>query len=350
MIDMKRLFALDYIRVIAITLVVLLHSSTLYYINPKGGILINEHTSAIAFVVSLCRAGVPLFVIISGYLLLPMQVSIKQFFSRRFSRVLIPFVFWSIVYALFQGGLFSDGHLMNSVKLLLYIPINFVTTHMWYVYMLLGLYLLVPILSPWIKQAGKKEMSFFLMIWLLASFISYIHLRFQNILGECEWNSTSTFYYFQGFLGYFLMGAYFKKYGVLSLTTSLCVTLIGYLLTVLLFSYGLHVSASDRVLNTIWNYCSFNIVLLSVGLFCLFYNLFNNKKLDNGSLLLDVSKRSYVIYLAHILVLRFVSKYVMSVLDSSLIAIPCIAIVVFLITYIVCRVMSKLPLSEKWLG
>ena len=313
--------------------------------------MIDEHTSAIAFIVSLCRAGVPLFVIISGYLLLPMQVPVKQFFFRRFSRVLIPFVFWSIVYALFQGDLFSGGHnVMNSLRLLFYIPINFVTTHMWYVYMLLGLYLLVPIISPWIKQAGKKEMSFFLLIWMLGTFSSYIHLRFQNILGECEWNSTSTIYYFQGFIGYFLIGAYFKKYGVLSLTSSLCVTLIGYLLTILLFLYGIHTSVSDRVLNTIWNYCSFNIVLLSVGLFCLFYNLFMNKRFEKSSIIMDVSRRSYAIYLAHILVIRLISKSVMSLFDSPLYAIPCLAIVVFLITYLACRIMSMLPLSEKWLG
>ena len=345
-----RIYALDAIRFIALLLVVLLHSAGLFYIDQAGAFIVNNQTEAIVDVASIGRAGVPLFVMISGYLLLPVQVSSREFYSRRFTRVLIPFLFWSIVYAVFESYAFSNAGFAQCIKYVLHIPINFVTAHLWYVYMLIGLYLLVPIISPWIEKAGKKEMTFFLTLWLLCTLSTYIYLRFHQILGEVSWNQYSAIYYFQGFIGYFVIGAYFKKYGLISFRSSLFIFAFGYLLTIALIHVGLRLSVEEHVFNTIWNYCSINIALITIGLFGMIYHCSNKTSFHEKSLVVDVSQRSYAIYLAHIIVLRFVSGFIRQIVDSVVLAIPLMIITVLVTTYLLCWLMSKLPYANKWLG
>lgn len=346
-----RIYALDAIRSIALLLVVLLHSAGLYYIDQSSGaFIVNTNTEAIVDVASIGRAGVPLFVMISGYLLLPMKVSCREFYSRRFARVLIPFLFWSVVYAVFDSFVFSGAGVVQCIKYILHIPINFTTVHLWYIYMLIGLYLLVPIISPWIEKAGKKEMTFFLTLWLLCTFSTYFYLRFQQILGEASWNHYSTIYYFQGFVGYFVIGAYFKKYGLISFRLSFSIFAFGYLMTIILMHLGIHFSVEETIFNTIWNYCSINIALMTIGLFGIVYHLTECMSFFKNSIVIDVSKRSYAIYLVHILVLRLTSGYILHNIDSALLAIPLIIIVVLVISYLLCWLLSKLPFANKWLG
>ena len=65
--------------------------------------------------------------------------------------------------------------------------------------MLLGLYLLVSILSPWLQVASKRALQGYLGLWAFTSLLGYIHLLFPEILGERFWNPTPMLYYFTGF-------------------------------------------------------------------------------------------------------------------------------------------------------
>lgn len=81
---------------------------------------------------------------------------------------------------MFDSLVFSGAGVIQCIKYNLHIPINFTTVHLWYIYMLIGLYLLVPIISPWIEKAGKKEMTFFLTLWLLCTFSTYFLSSFPT--------------------------------------------------------------------------------------------------------------------------------------------------------------------------
>lgn len=92
--------------------------------------------------------------------------------------------------------------------------------HLWYVYMLRGLYLLVPILSPWLQVASKRALQGYLGLWAFTSLLGYIHLLFPEILGERFWNPTPMLYYFTGFAGYFVLGFYLHRFGTPSALAS----------------------------------------------------------------------------------------------------------------------------------
>ena len=122
----------------------------------------------------------------------------QRLFKNRFSRVAIPFILWCVLYAIYQyymGTTDLHGAFVNILK----IPVNYGVEigHLWFVYMLLGLYLFAPILSPWIQTASRKGMEFYLILWGVAFSLPYIHLLFPEIWGEAFWNHTLMLYYFQ---------------------------------------------------------------------------------------------------------------------------------------------------------
>ena len=75
----KRYFGIDLIRVIACFLVMLIHSGEIYYINDEGGLIKDDNNIYPGVINSLSRVSVPLFVMISGYLLLPMKTDYSTF-------------------------------------------------------------------------------------------------------------------------------------------------------------------------------------------------------------------------------------------------------------------------------
>lgn len=190
---------------------------------------------------SFLRASVPLFVMITGTLLLPVgsDCTLQRFYTKRIGRLLPPLVFWSLAlpplaYLYFTGWGSHSGN--PAVDMTAYTPqgltnrlwswvlnFNFDTTPLWYLYMLVGLYLIIPILGAWLKDASKNDIKTFLKVWAVTLFVPYVKLFAPQIgylgnygnmelLGGCDWNAFSLFYYVSGFIGYLVLAYYLKTY------------------------------------------------------------------------------------------------------------------------------------------
>ena len=170
-----RIVFLDYLRVLACLMVIATHSCDSFYIGPGGVWQCASESDRlwISIIDSIMRAAVPLFVMTSSYLLLPLKDDNTTFFKRRFIRVLVPFAVWSCIYA-FWPVLMGDLPASELPMRLLHPIWNFNddSGHLWYIYMLIGLYLFMPVLSPWLKQTGKKAELAFLAVW----FVSSLHI------------------------------------------------------------------------------------------------------------------------------------------------------------------------------
>lgn len=167
----NRNLSLDLLRVIACYLVMQQHASEYYYIGDQLSVVTGSNTFWIGIITSLCRTSVPLFVMLSGFLLLPMQDSISRFFRKRFTRIVYPFVVWCVIYAIYFMA--TRGESVGDLALhILHIPVNFGCEigHLWYIYMLIGLYLVVPIISPWLERAGKRELEGYLAHIIVLNF------------------------------------------------------------------------------------------------------------------------------------------------------------------------------------
>ncbi|MBO5075175.1 MAG: acyltransferase [Bacteroidales bacterium] len=327
----KREIWIDWMRVAACFMVILVHSTEPFYLGGDGSLILNQADAFwSSFFDSFVRACVPLFVVASSYLQFPLHYSAGEFFRRRTIRVLIPFVVWLLVYA------FVWGEPASNLKSLL-LNFNYSAGHLWFVYMLIGVYMLMPLLSPWAEKVGKKELQVYLGIWLFTTFIPLIRdwvssdpLAFAYgptgiprqalypLWGEASWNGYGLFYYMSGFIGYLLLGLYFRKFvGELSWSKTLgiaipawlggfAITFGGFLRRVYETSGGNF--PAEGIINdavyweTTWCNDTIGVALMTVAWILLFRKIRNEGGFYK-KVLLPVSKASYGVYLSHILLL-----------------------------------------------
>ena len=252
---------LDVIRLAAILMVIGVHCIDPFYISPamRG---IPEYTHWATVYGSLFRPSVPLFTMMTGLLLLPVRQPLGTFYKKRIFRILFPVLVWSVLYNMFPwftgvlglpeniiGDFFcyTQGHesqaLGDSLKDVAMIPFqfSFKENHMWYMYLLIGLYLYMPFFSAWVEKATRKEMRAFLAIWFVSLFLPYMsayiapYFGVGYLFGESTWNAYGLFYYFAGFNGYLLLGHYMKKGNDWSMARTLATSVIlfgaGYCIT-----------------------------------------------------------------------------------------------------------------------
>ena len=209
---------LDWLRVIACFMVMVIHSCEPFYLGgeaPNITSIANKWDAIwISIVESVCRVCVPLFVMASSYLLFPLKKPTGEFFRRRLTRILIPFLVWACAYVWWFGDSWGKA------------CFNFPDAggHLWFVPMLLGLYLLMPLLSPWAEKVSERELRGWMILWLVTTTFPYLRRVWTALYGnpsfgtvpylygECPWNMFGMFHYVSGFIGYMLLGFWFRRF------------------------------------------------------------------------------------------------------------------------------------------
>ena len=348
-----RNYGLDILRVIAAYMVIQAHAGEFCFISNGGKITNITEAYRVGWYNPICIMSVPWFVMISGFFLFPVT-NVALFFKKRFSRIAIPFVLWCIFYAAyyyFRGYVDLHTTLVNIAS----IPLNYGAKigHLWFIYMLLGIYLFAPVLSPWIQSATKKNMEFYLALWAVTLMLPYIHLFIPEVWGETFWNHTPMLYYFSGFLGYVVLANYIKRYHMeprrWNYFAGTILFITGYAITTYGFIGRLHTETNINKLSLTWGFETINIAMMVAGSFLMLKNIrIKNPDTPFIKLLLDISSKSYGIYLAHILILNSVHSLLDHRFTSAAVKIPLIGICTFMITYLVVKLISYLP-NSKWL-
>jgi surface polysaccharide O-acyltransferase-like enzyme len=378
---------IDWMRVVACFLVILTHSCEPFYLGGEGSLILTKADAIWVSILNvLPRASVALFVVASSYLQFPLHYSSGEFLRRRAARILVPFVIWTVVYALVWGD-----PVQNFKDVLL--NFNYAAGHLWFVYMLIGVYLIMPMLSPWAEKVGKKELLVYLGIWLFTTLIPFVRQWAGGaapvmygpsgipnpakypLWGEASWNTYGVFYYLSGFIGYLLLGLYFRKFvGKLSWGRTLAwaiplflagfaVCNAGFLTRVWADSKGVFPIEGPVGLAALWEgpwlNDTFGVALMAIAWILLFRKI---EKTDcfYDHVLLPVSKASYGMYLCHLLLLSVISGWIRSSLglgaDGALgpvwttpVQIFAIAILSFTGTALFCVPVQKIPKVGKWL-
>ena len=277
----KRNLTFDFIRTLAIIFVIFVHSMGKMDDTVKNGagITINIIDATLN---SLIHTGVPLFVMLSGALLLGRDESIKTFFKKRFNRVLIPFTIWSILVFILLTYTEGDGFIFQHS--LTDFASKFITSGVygiyWFIYMLLGLYLITPILRKVFINSGKSIL-FYLMILLLC-FALFENTKF-TVLQQFSSNiSLWTFYFVAGHIivKYLQQYQYFK---ILSVA-------------------GFIISFIACFTNQLYQFTTFPLIIfVSIFIFSLLIHV--NLKPNTGGGIHYISEISYGIYLSHFIII-----------------------------------------------
>ncbi len=371
----ERIVWADLLRFIAMFMVIAVHCTDPFNISPVARTNPVYNFWGTLYGSSL-RACVPLFVMLTGMLILPVKTDSNTFYKKRLMRIIPPFIIWSVLYNLFPwitGLLGLDSSVItdffvyagdnpsqsfiDSFKNILMIPFNFTAydTHMWYIYMLIGLYLFMPVLSPWLEKASPKQLRFFLLIWILSLFSPYIHNYFSVYLfGASPWNPRfDLFYYFAGFNGYLLLGYYLYRYNTLNLKKTL-------LLSVLLFAIGYFVtykgylemvsnpSSTEEDIELFFLYCTPNVLLMTIAVFIIVQKIrISNKVII--SLLKNLTKLGFGIYMIHYFLVGPSWMIVNSLNLPVALQIPVATTSTFAFSWILSALISKVfPKHAKW--
>lgn len=337
----RRITFLDYMRVIACFMVIMVHSCEFFFIDGSNiGIRSLGDGFWVSVFDSAFRCSVPLFVLISAYLLVPVRGAIRSFFTKRLTRVVIPFIIWSLLYATLPylwGGM-SKNDVIDSILHLAY-NFNDASGHMWFVYMLIGLYLFMPVISPWLQKTGKKGLQLFLLLWIVSSFFPYIRNFVGDVYGECYWNEYNMLWYFSGFLGYVVLAFYIRHHLDWSdkkkIYLGIAAYIVGYVITGYIWYNRIETSVTLQQLELSWRFCTPNVILESFGAFILIETIFRTSK-DNR-IIYEISNLSYGIYLMHIFILGAVYS-----LFEGWFSTPVTIIVVGITTFLVCCLLTKL--------
>ena len=157
-----------------------------------------------------------------------------------------------------------------SIGYVAQIPFNFspIAVHMWYIYLLIGLYLYLPVFSAWVEKASRRAQRWFLLAWGITLFLPYYQEYVSNYLwGTCSWNAFGMLYYFAGFNGYLLLGHYLRHTEwSLSKTLSVGIPLfmIGYAVTFIGFRHiTANPASTPEEYELFFTYCSPNVLLMT---------------------------------------------------------------------------------------
>ncbi|MCC2596610.1 acyltransferase family protein [Pusillimonas sp. MFBS29] len=189
--------AMDTARVGACFMVVLLHAAAVNFA------VFDEQWWASNFYDSLTRSCVPIFLMITGVLLLGRQESMPVFFRKRFARILPPLLFWSLFYMIWntwEGERYGAWY--DWIKELLNGPVTF---HLWYLYAIVGIYLFVPFLRKIWHATLRSERRLYLIFWAVVCAwptvreVLHIEADLLKVYGADS---------FFGLVGYLFLGAY----------------------------------------------------------------------------------------------------------------------------------------------
>ena len=234
---MNRVLWIDLIRVTGAFLVVMSHVSLRVAIeNGEGqrslGWLVAECFHSLSYSIA-----VPLFLMVSGALLLERNVEMIPFYRKRFGKILLPFFAWSCVFLFclwIAERPLRDGTpvtFFTSIGALLSGNVN---GHFWFMYMLVSLYLVVPFLSVFVRNAPKNVLIGFLMLWYFAVVIfPVINTLAQDTLGITDIAGYS--FVERGTVSYsvgFFIGGYVfkdvllsKRWAIIAIVACLCLAM-----------------------------------------------------------------------------------------------------------------------------
>ncbi|MBL7712388.1 MAG: acyltransferase family protein [Chitinophagaceae bacterium] len=257
----------------------------------------------------LSRFCVPVFVMLSGALLLPKEHDIAGFLKKRGSRLMLPLLFWSLVYIAYTiAERYSEGQhmgLTETVKFICYQLRDGSAYHLWYVYMLMGIYLFVPIISKAIRHCTERQILYFLGIWLLVLISKLPYLKMLQ--------SAIDFTYFTGYLGYFVLGYY------LSLKTFKSRYILVYAATLFLaanlatfFGTWYLTRTSGAAVQSFYENMTPNILCSAIAIFVLFRHLGTVQQAFLLKIRNFIARYSYGIYLVHVLVLSLCYRFGLS--------------------------------------
>lgn len=307
---------------------------------------------------SLALSCVPLFILLSGALLLqPAKLNepIRVFLKKRLSRIGLAFAFWSAIYTAwaFYTHIPPVPVTLNNVyQSILKDLFTGAYYQFWFLYLIVGLYLIMPILRVIIAYGSPKIIRYLILIWFLGvAIVPLTQLASGYILN-------STVFVIGGWVGYFVLGTYLQRIKLWQ-TILYGLLILGFIWTIFgvwLMNYPL------RGINQqffFFDYLTANVIIGSVALFMILMKFRSDWPGSNhkttSRIAKAISRNTLPIFLFHVIILEsfergFFGFTLSPATLNPVIEIPLIAILTLFITVGLVLLMRKVPILKKLIG
>ncbi|MBO5870525.1 MAG: acyltransferase family protein [Clostridia bacterium] len=336
----SKVLYLDVLRAMACIIVVMFHSKGIYSDNVYSA---NFWASNIFE--AFARIGVPLFVMISGALMLNEDyVSTPQKLKKHIMKMVFFFIIWSALYCvkfIFNGALNIWGILTDFIK---------GPYHLWFVPMIIGLYLIVPLLRLWVKKENKKHVEYFLILSLLfASLVPNMIGHLSAISPAFEiFNSLLSnlgISYVLGHTGYFILGWYLSTFEIKRKNTIIILGGIGVFVT---FFGTCVLSMIKGEYYTLSGNFRLGVILYAVGVFVFIKEIFQNKNYGDKKAYSFVNllcSCSLGIYAIHAAIQPLARQYIN--FESAFLQIPIEFTITLVVSFGLAWIIRQIPILKK---
>ncbi len=329
----------DLCRVAATFGVILIHASGPFFY--RFGSINDYEWLAANGLNSLARCSVPLFVMLSGALLLGMNAtpSTPYGIAKRISKVIIPLVTWSLLFLYYT----SDSGILNINPARILREVSMY--HLWFVYMIIGLYVQLPLLQVLHKALlPRRDLQlYFLSIWFVVSCVPiYFPLPFLSLM---ELNS------FLSYGGYFLLGGLTASTAKPASHSTIPWLLVYFAASFITFALTWFLSKqSGQGVETAYLYFSPNVFVASIAAFLVLSRMRVNETI--ARILMWTSDHCFLIYFMHVVVVERVQIRIGTAVPSFPLFIQILAttFITFLVCLAIAAALRLIPKSRLFLG
>ncbi len=350
----NRIEYFDLAKTISIFCVILCHCvEQIYYSNQSAyydSSNFSKIFSTICFVIGRC--GVPFFLFVSGSLLINKKIDTfeeyKKFIKKNFLRLLLTTEIWLIIYNIFLSLMkvktFNLLYLIENMFFLKTLPLM----NIWYMPMILGVYLVIPLVSKAIKSFDSNKVLIFVGI---LSFITNMLIPTINVLFS-KMNIDTVYLYgyvefLGGFVGIYLITGYLLNNEILKKISNVL------LISISIISFIVCMIWNNISLTYYWKYLHYDCIflyVLTVCLFELFRRINFNKAVNCIRKLIDyISRYSLAIYFIHIIFIMLIGKYLVLYQIPAILKFVLLNVFTVICSFGLAWIISKIQLLKKLL-
>ena len=326
----EREIAFDIARTIAMIMVIMIHVSNVY--SRSFGIIGKKSFIISLIINTVCRVSVPIFLMISGTLLLDRKFQLTKY-CKRIVKYILLIVVWDSIYLIWEY--FYLGTTYNQLHKLLFGPLR---AHLWFLYTILIIYIVQPILKIIMNKSNTLIKIILLLTWIFFSTVSMLN------------HTLAQYFTIFSYIGFFILGKYLYDFAKTKNIKKYNIPLA--LLMIVLFTISIILNyQSSLKYNMFYNmYFAYRtpfIMFSSLAFFLLLVGNFHKSK--GNKVIRQCSDLSLGVYLIHGIFLDITVKKYIYQLIPSILGIPIFTFIIIVESLISVYILKKIIIIKELL-
>ena len=349
-----RIVYIELLRILATMAVIMIHVTAIMIGNNEIG-TVSWNISVVYN--SLTRWCIPLFFMISGCCFLNREgeLSVKEIIKKYVLRLLVVLIIFGLFYCFFDLWIYNET---IDFKQILLAPFNVLSGHtgyhLWYLYDMILIYFMIPILQKIVKHTDKKLLEYCLLIYVIFELlVTYFNslVKYMPVLSEVL-EINFEFPDLLGYIGCFMGGYYISHYELSKRVRNLVYVVGGVGLLIMPLGNWILSKIQGIYISVFADYNGLFSVMLAVTLFILLKSKEEHiKESKFAGWIANLGRSTFGIYLVHVMIVSIVfHKLPIDLLKyNSTLTIVALTIFVFIISYILVYVIKKIPILKKYI-